>query len=140
MDNSYYWIKLGEASIEDLFNIHPLQNKEYIFYNNNKNIDSSYLKSIGKTEKYSLCLVSPQNVYVHIKHWTERVQITMSFDYNGNRYSYLSITDPEFEQKYAQYLDGSYNYREDCLLVISLGDIYPTNGKHYKLIAKVINI
>lgn len=61
----------------------------------------------------------------------------MSFDYNGIRYWYIRITDSEFEGVYMQYPEGNYNYRENCLLVVSLGDKYKDN-KHYKLIAKVL--
>jgi len=52
----------------------------------------------------------------------------MSFNYSGIRYWYVSITDTEFENIYLQYPDGNYNYRENCLLVVSLGDMYTALG------------
>ena len=65
-------------------------------------------------------------------------QITMSFNYSRNRYWYLPITDPEFENTYMQYQRGLQIFKK-CLLVISLGDMH-TDKMHYKLIAKVLNI
>ncbi len=70
----------------------------------------------------------------------ENKKVTMSFNYSGNRYWYVRITDTEFENIYLQYPDGNYNYRKKCLLAISLGDIYVKKKNHYKLIAKVIEL
>ncbi|MCG9966891.1 hypothetical protein L9W92_02305 [Pelotomaculum terephthalicicum JT] len=68
-----------------------------------------------------------------MKQWSDngKKKVTMSFNYSGIRYWYVSITDTEFENIYLQYPDGNYNYRENCLLVVSLRDMY-TDKKHYK--------
>lgn len=139
LDDSAYWEKLGEASIKELFKIHPSENKPFIFYDSARCIDGAYVESLKGKDKYSLILISPEDVCIHVKEWPERKQVTMSFNYKGNRYKYVSITDTEFENTYLQYPEGNYNYQEKCLLVISLGDIHKDKN-HYKLIAKVLNI
>ncbi len=63
----------------------------------------------------------------------------MSFIYNGYRYNFMPITDTEFENIYLKYQDGNYNYQDNCLLVISLGDIYEKDMRHYKLIASILS-
>jgi len=63
----------------------------------------------------------------------------MSFTYNGYLYNYIPVTDTEFENTYLKYQDGNYNYQEDCLLVISIEDIYERDMRHYKLIASILN-
>jgi hypothetical protein len=107
------------------------------FYDSERCIDGIYIESLKGRDKYSLILISPEDVYIHVKEWPERKQITMSFTYKENRYRYISITDTEFENTYIQYSEGNYNYQGRCLLVISLGDIHK-DKKHYKLIAKVL--
>ncbi len=100
------------------------------------------LKSLHKEDRYSLILISPEDICIHVKQWNknENKKVTMSFNYSGNRYWYVRITDTEFENIYLQYPDGNYNYRKKCLLAISLGDIYVKKKNHYKLIAKVIEL
>jgi hypothetical protein len=139
LDNSEYWKKLGRASINDLLKIHSAENKPFLFYNTDRRISVGYFKVLEEKEKYSLILISPKDVCVHVKKWREKKQITMSFNYSRNRYWYLPITDPEFENTYMQYPEGNYKYSKKCLLVISLGDMH-TDKMHYKLIAKVLNI
>jgi hypothetical protein len=141
LDDSEYWKKLGVASTKELLRVHPAEKKSFLFYDNDKCIKSSSFENLTKRDKYSLILISPEDICIHVKQWSEneRKKATMSFNYNGNRYWYVRITDTEFENSYLQYNDGNYNYRQKCLLVVSLGDINPRDGKHYKLISKVIN-
>lgn len=138
LDNSYYWEKLGKLSIKELLKVHPSEDKPFIFYDTDKSIDGVSIKGLKEKDRYSLILILPEDICIHVKEWPERKQVTMSFNYNGNRYWYVSITDTEFENIYLQYSDGNYNYQEKCLLIVSLGDIH--KDKHYKLIAKVLNI
>ncbi|HAG12085.1 MAG TPA: hypothetical protein DCK76_12135 [Desulfotomaculum sp.] len=124
LDNSVSWQKIGRTNIQELLNIHCAENKQFVFFNSDKYIDSEFIKTLNDEEKYSLTLISPEDVCIHVKRWPERQQITMSFIYNGYRYNFMPITDTEFENIYLKYQDGNYNYQDNCLLVISLGDIY----------------
>lgn len=139
LDDSVYWEKLGEANIKKLLRVHPAEKKSFLFYNTDKCIDGDFVKDLKGVDKYSLILILPEDVCIHVKQWPERKQVTMSFNYNGNRYWYVRITDTEFENTYLQYPEGNYNFQENCLLIVSLGDIH-TDKKHYKLIAKVLMI
>lgn len=138
-DNKFYWGRMGKATIEELLTIRPSESKSLLFYDTGARVEEDYVKGIDNEEKYSLILISPEDVCIDVKHWPERIQVTMSFNYNGNRYKYIPITDGQFLNIYQQYPEGNYNYQEDCLLVMSLGDLH-TDKKHYKLIAKILNI
>lgn len=139
LDSKLYWRKLGVARIEDLLRIHPIENKPFLLYDTNRFVDGAYINRLKDQDKYSLILIAPKDVSVHIRLWPDGKKITMSFDYNGNRYWYISITDIEFLKQYLRYPEGNYNYKNKCLLVISLGDMFK-DKKHYKLIAKVLVI
>ncbi|CQR73278.1 hypothetical protein SOV_50600 [Sporomusa ovata DSM 2662] len=138
LNNSYYWEKTGQASIKELLQIHPSEKMPFIFHDTDRCISGTFLKNINEEDRHSLILILPEDVCIHVQEFPEKKKVTLSFNYNGNRYRYMSITDTEFENTYLQYQKGNYKYNQDCLLVISLGDIH-TDQMHYKIIAKVLN-
>jgi hypothetical protein len=136
-DNSYYWIKIGNASLKEVLEIHPLEDTEYIFYNSGKRVDTAYLNNLPEKYKTSLTLISPSNVVVHVNQYEEK-KISVSFNYNNERYSYLAVTDLDFKNTYMSYEVGNYTLLKKVLFVISLGEKYQRDNAHYKLIATVI--
>lgn len=142
LDDSSYWRKLGCSSVRKLLRVHPAENKHFLFYDADKCVNNTHFNNLEDSSIYSLVLISPEDICVHVKQFSpnEKKKVTMSFDYGGNRYWYIRITDPEFESTYLQYPDGNYRYQRECLFVVSLGDVYSQDNKHYKLIAKVIDI
>ena len=62
-----------------------------------------------------------------------------SIKYNEQWYNELSITDIDFEQRYFEEVQNSFDgyiTLRGVYLLISLGEKY--NGNHYKLIASII--
>ncbi len=137
MDNGYYWGKKGTVNMEELLKIHPVEKKQFLFYDVDKSIDATLLNNINEEDRYSLTLICPEDVCVHVNQWPEGKKVTMSFKYTNRQYRYIRITDTEFETEYLEYPVGNYRLNEKIYLVISLGDRH-TDGKHYKLIAKVL--
>jgi hypothetical protein len=138
-DNSYYWTKIGKASLKEVLKIHPLEYTEYIFYNSDKRVDTVYLNNLPQKDKPSLTLISPNNVVVHINQYEEK-KISVSFDYNNERYRYLAVTDLDFKNRYMSHGVGSFTLLKKVLFVVSLGEKYQRDNAHYKLIATVIEI
>jgi len=134
----YYWSKTGQATIKDVLKIHPLENKDYIFYNTDKRVHKDYLLGLSDKVKYSLMLIAPTNIKVHVRQWANRKDVTMSFDYRGLRYNYLSITDIDYEQRYLALEPNDYTLKNGTLLVLSLGDCYKKDNCHYKLVVTII--
>lgn len=60
----------------------------------------------------------------------------MSFNYNGVRYRYLTITDIEYEQRYLAMDVNDYILKNGVLIIVSLGECYKDN--HSKLVATII--
>lgn len=139
MDKTVPWKKKGIVSVRQLLQIHNVETKPFLFYNADKCVDSDIFKSLKNDELYSLILIAPEDICIHVKEWPEGKQVTTSFDYNGKRYWYIRITDTDFERKFLGYPEGNYHYGDPCLFVISLGDKH-TDDKHWKLIAKVLYI
>jgi hypothetical protein len=137
-DSNYYWLKVRQASIKEILRIHPIEDKDFIFYNSQKKIPNTLLLEQREAEKYSLMLISPKNMIIHVRQWPNKKDVTMSFIYNGIFYKYLSVTDIEYEQRFLSLEPGDYKLKEGTLLVLSLGDCYYKDNCHYKLIASII--
>jgi hypothetical protein len=135
-DNRYPWEKVGRADMDRVLNIYPINNKEYIFYDNDKKIHKDYFTKINDKDKYSLILIKPESTTIHVKQWPERKDVTISFDYKGRSYNYLSITDIDYENRYLKCPQGNYFLGRDVYLVLSLGECY--KNYHYKLVTTII--
>lgn len=72
LDNSTRWKILERARMKDVLAIHPSENKPYIFYDNEKSVDSNYFRSLDDKDKYSLTLISPEDICVHVKQWSKK--------------------------------------------------------------------
>ncbi|NLW48803.1 MAG: hypothetical protein GXY86_15930 [Firmicutes bacterium] len=137
-DNQIYWERRGKSTIRNVLRIHPINQKEYIFFDTNKKIQKDRLSQIPQTEVYSLILISVQTPIITVKQWPERKDITMNFIYKSNQYSYISITAIDYKNRYLKQEEGSYRLPDNTFLVISLGECYDKDDCHYKLIATII--
>ncbi|MEL1135056.1 hypothetical protein AAC978_07710 [Desulfitobacterium sp. THU1] len=135
-DDSFYWERIGKANAMDVIADYATNEPEYLFYDANKAVESEFIQSLYDNEKYSLIAITPQSLKVHVKKWPEGKKVTMSFYYNQRLYSYLRVTDPDFEEEYLDRAEGTYSLGNNAMLVISLGENY--HGAHYKLISGVI--
>lgn len=100
----------------------------------------------------SLAFIKPDNFNLHLSNdhspWTGRYkkESKVTFSYNGDNYSGISMTDPVFRNAVAgQYPepDGEHVVAtlpkgNDYHICISLSPIFEKTQKHYKLVAAVI--
>lgn len=137
-DSKYCWSKVRQASITEVLRIHPIEYKRFVFYNSQKKLSKDLLLEQSEIEKYSLMLISPKNMTIHVRQWSNKKAVTMSFTYNRICYDYLSVTDIHYEQRFLSLEPGDYKLKDGTLLVLSLGDCYIKDNYHYKLIATII--
>lgn len=131
LDDRYYLLKLEERNLNDLNNI--TDDVDKIFFNTSNSISRNDLEVIENVN--SLVLIEPEIVKVKRKNDTD---LWANVKYNGEWYNSLTIKDISFTEKYYNDITNDYNGRNfyGVKLVISLGEEY--KGKHYKLIAAVI--
>lgn len=136
-DDEFYWLKTGEATVENLESINNSDKDRYIFYNNAKKVSKEHIEDIEINKRYSLKLIEPLMTTIYVKTWNinEGSKVTAEFLYNDEWYSYIPITDEHFRAEYAKKGDGGYSLN-NVYFVMSLADLY--DGYHYKLIASVI--
>ena len=137
LDNSYYWKKVGRATLQDVLRLHPSRGDRYLFYNSDKAIHDKDIVNMNACDIYSLVLIKPQLATIHVQQW-DRKKVTASFKYNDIWYKYLTITDLEYAGKFLEYVLGDYPIRKSIYFVVSLGDTYIRDKRHYKLIATVL--
>jgi len=138
MDNGYYWGKLGTADIRNVVSLHPPERHGNLFYNSNKVVDPNEILTINPNERYSLALIKPEEVKICVKRWDDyRPIITALFCHMGKKYQYIKVTDPIFVKQYENIFDGYYDIN-NVYFVVSLADLNPKDGLHWKLIASVL--
>jgi hypothetical protein len=137
-DDQYFWEKTGKVTIDDVIRLHPPENRDYIFFDTEKKIHKNCFIELSDSQKYSLIFLEPDSPNVCVKQWPERKNITMNFNYKGNSYRYIAITDLDFLEKYSNFGDGYYPIFNRTFLIMSLGECYNKDNCHYKLIAAVI--
>ena len=112
-----------------------------VFYNHENSVDYKWL--CESCEKYySLMLVDPINL---VFRENESGKINASFEYGGNYYRNIRVTDLEFEASWK--MDGHRSRTGACdnyVLVLSMGlpykhDDEPEEEKCWKLVAAVID-
>ena len=140
MNRTKKWIKLGEATIDNVLAIHPFEEKQYLFFNSSYRVEDEILQNIEDDLKSSLSMIKIDNpiIIVSTKPWAQdEKSVTVKFWYNGNLYSYIRTTDDEFFGEYYDCEDGEYHLSGSYIAIISLGELYERDNNHYKLIAKV---
>lgn len=140
-DDTKYWVKTGQASIKELLLLHPLEERNYLFYDSDRKIEPEKVKKVPKKQIYSLTLITPDDLKVCVKRFKpDNPKATLCFSYNDVAYDFMSLTDLEFTDKYIDKPDGLYRLHSKYLLVVSLGDAYYKDNLHYKIVAKVFKV
>lgn len=136
MDNKK-WIKLDKSNINETLKIHPFEMHKTIFYDKNHNIEEKTVREIENPSRHSLVIIKATNVSIFVKTWRPgEKKATIHFTNNNNIYKYFSMTDGT-ENEYIRKDDGVYPLVSDYALIISLGELYDGDKKHYKLVAKM---
>lgn len=136
-DESFYWENTGQSSLDAVLLLHPPERHEQLFYDLEKKISVQAVQDIPDCSKYSLVLIKPTNVTIHVTQWENQAYptVTSSFTYSNHNYRYIKVTDPVFVRKYQAIGPGNYE-ASGLYFIMSLADVH--NGEHYKLIASIL--
>ncbi len=127
-DDTIYWEKIGETTIEEIAKNYELNNQNFIFSNTKKDLFENELPG------NSLMLVKIQNPYIVVKTFEKR-KIQICFDYNNCHYDYIRVEDTNVVEQYNRCNDGTYYLPNELYAVLSLTDKYYKTGKYYKMLA-----
>jgi hypothetical protein len=142
LDKSYYWTKEGVATWDQVLAAvdadDPLfwSHSQSTFHGTGDKVAAADLMTIGT----SLRLAHVHDLRVHVRvedgyqGANDRRRVRASFTVLGSHYL-LSVTDPEFEERYLAGANGSYVIGE-AVLCVSLVEEW--NGYAFRVIASVI--
>ena len=122
--------KRGTSRLEAVRRFHPEEEHDFIFGNN---LDFLTQQEMQKFKfDYSLVFVSVKNFEITYQQKIDRISCRASFNYNGNNYSSIRITDPDYtNQSEPVNLDEAF-------LVMSMPKVpYEKDGRFYKFVAKI---
>jgi len=131
-DKTSPWEKKGISVLQDVINLHGYDSPEYVFGNTEVSLPAEWQ---FKGEP-SLLLLEVSEAYIWIKTFPEKKSVTLNFEYNGQKYNYIKISQKEIKGMMRS--DGSH-YIGKRSIVISLTDQYYYNDKYYKVIAQILD-
>lgn len=128
-DDTICWEKIDSWSLDDLLRFIMPQNLDYIFVNAQKALYANELTG------ESLAFVRIENPRVCVKDFDNRTKATLLFEYKGNEYKFIAISDPCVLEQYLDKPEGVYRIGASSYAVFSLTNKYPQDGKYYKMLA-----
>ena len=131
-DDSVYWKKTGESTLQSIIKDRGYDKPDKIFYNNDRVVADS---EVGGEP--SLLLVNIEDSEIFIKTFSDNRKLQFNFNYNGIEYKFFQISDKEIGKQYSDYSDGAYKLKRNLAVVFSLTDKYQMTGKYYKMVAQM---
>lgn len=126
LDISKYITIVGRLTLDEVLEIHPLENKRYILGNEYAYITEARVGSVG----YSLTMVNVCDLVISQETNPSGKQKTKArFNYNGIKYENMSVTDYEFYD-----VPNRTRYKE-AIIIVSIGT--PYNDKYYKFVSAI---
>ena len=130
------WLNMGHMEIENVLEIHPAENHEYIFGNVENYIDEIEMQRYGFN--YSLILIQVKDLQIIFeKNFKQELKGRADFLYNGRQYKHMRITDPEYQLHNNNSMIADFKITASkAYLVISM-PAQSFYGRYYKLVAKI---
>lgn len=128
-DNRYYWGKIRTMNREEAFAECPLSNSQFLFENSERSLDDNEITG------ESLVLAEIDHIVINVVNEYDKKKWKVNFEYNGSKYSNISIGDISIRNKYNNY--GTYPITGRHKAVFSLTGRYEMTGKYYKMLAQL---
>ena len=128
IDRSRRWEKIGTMDINELLDICPIDSDYFIFDDCWSYLNTESAHSID----HSLVMVRVYDLQINHIYQGNPMYKKCSFLYNGNTYSFMSITDPEYRNSHPTNMIG------EAILIISIPDAPDDNNRFYKCVSKII--
>lgn len=126
LDLDTYIEIVGKMSIEEVLNVHPLESRGNILGNIYPYITEARVGGVG----YSLTIVEVDDLeIVQEENPSGKPKTKVKFNYNGNQYENISVTDEKFYS-----VENGTRY-DKAILVVSIGT--PYNSKYYKFVSAI---
>ena len=138
-ENFYYtenthWKKIGETTLQNILKWRGYDDRENIFFNDDRTISPEEVKN--QIQRESLLLLPVENFVVRVE-TAERKKIYAHFDYKSKRYSRFSVGDIKLRSQFENHDEGEYFFAENASIVCSLTNPFFETNLCYKIIAQI---
>ncbi|MBR0061198.1 MAG: hypothetical protein IJP68_06920, partial [Selenomonadaceae bacterium] len=133
-NEKYYWQKVGRVTLQEVINLRGFDNRDKIFYNNERSILGTDVIKFGERE--SLLLLPVENLFITIEE-TDHKKFHADFDYRGKKFYRFSVGDLAVREKFADNRAGKYFFKDKATVVFSLTNPFHYNAECYKMLAQI---
>ena len=130
----YFWQKVGRVTLQEVINLRGFDERDKIFYNNERSILGADVVKFGERE--SLLLLPVENLFIAIEE-TDHKKFFADFDYRGRKFYRFSVGDIAVREKFADSRAGKYFFKDKAAVVFSLTNPYYKNAVCYKMLAQI---
>lgn len=118
------WLQRYNSDIRTLFTL--LDFPDTLWGSSSNRVSTNLIKN-GVSA--SLYLIQVKNLYLYINQYGKR---KVDFAYNGIQYTNFSCTDPNVD-----FLRSKSERYNNAILCLSLGELFPQDNCHYKIVASI---
>ena len=133
-NRKYFWQKVGQVTLQELINLRGFDQREKIFYNDNRSILGANV--IKFAERESLLLLPVENLSISIEE-TDHKKFFADFTYCGKKFHRFSVGDIAVRKKFADNGAGKYFFKDKSTVVFSLTNPFHYNAECYKMLAQI---
>ena len=134
-NEKYFWQKVGRVTLPELINKRGFDERDKIFYNDERSIFGADVEKISARESLLLLLV--ENLFISVEEDKDHKKFFADFDYRGKRFLRFSVGDIAVRKKFEASGAGKYFLQEKADVVFSLTNPFHANRKCYKILAQI---
>jgi hypothetical protein len=134
-NEKYYWQKVGRVTLQEVIDLRGFDNRDKIFYNNERSILGANV--IKFSERESLLLLPVENLSVSIEEVEDHKKFFADFNYQGKKFYRFSVGDIAVRKKFTDNRAGKYFFKDNAVVTFSLTNPYKKNAECYKMLAQI---
>ena len=134
-NQKYYWQKVGRVTLQELIDKRGFDQRDKIFYNNERSILGANV--IKFSERESLLLLPVEKLFISIEQAEDHKKFFGDFVYQGKNFYRFSVGDIAVRNQFADKDAGKYFFKDNAVITFSLTNPYKKNAECYKMLAQI---
>ena len=134
-NEKYFWQKVGRVTLQEVINLRGFDERDKIFYNNERSIFGANV--IKFAERESLLLLPVENLFISVEEDATHKKFFADFEYRGKKFYRFSVGDIAIRKKFADSGAGKHFLKNSAAVVFSLTNPFHYNAECYKMLAQI---
>ena len=142
-ENFYYnqskkWRYIDKLTLHKTILLHDFDYRDEIFFSYDRRLTQEEIDAVIKKESLLILYVTNLEVIVKVSNRDGHKQFKLNFECDGINYSEFAIGDIKIRELFKDKKAGNYKFCDKAIIVFSLTDKYPRDGRYYKMAAQFI--